>query len=140
MQVRDLKDLRARDLKDVKRDDVIELLDELRTIASKGATELLTGGKKSARRAIGAPEPGSVSSAMIGGVVIGLIVGALFALVFTPFSAGEARRRITSEMEKVRERRMPNAPRRESNGAAQWDETPETVRSPKTGEPAAPPS
>lgn len=138
MRVRDLRDIKdLRDLKDVKRDDVVELLDELRQIATKGAGDLLTGGRKGARKAIGAPDEGAVPAALIGGIVIGVIVGAVFAIVFTPFSGSEARRRLTTEAERMRER-MPSAPSRGSNGGATWEETPEKLRSPRSGEPVSP--
>src|SRR5687768_16878170 len=104
MRVKDLRDIKdLRDLKDMDRKDVIELLDELRVIASKSATELLGSGKKNARRAIGAPDEGAVRTALMGGVVIGMIVGAMLALVFSPFSA-EARERLTREVDRVRQR------------------------------------
>src|SRR3989304_9492159 len=94
MRVKDLKDLRdIKDLKEVNREDVVELLAELRVIATKGANELLGTGKKSARRAIGAPSEGAVTLALIGGIVAGVIVGALMALVLSPFSARRGRQR-----------------------------------------------
>lgn len=136
MRVKDLKDLRdLKDLKEVSKDDVVELLDELRVIASKGATELLGTGKKNARRAIGAPGEGAVSMALIGGVMLGLMVGALLALVFSPFSSGEARRKLNEQVGKVKER-IPSAPGRGSNGEGSYaEETPDTLRSPRTGTP-----
>lgn len=138
MRVKDLRNIKdLRDLKDMSRDDVVELLDELRLITTKSAGDLVTGGRKTARKAVGAPDEGAVPAALIGGIVVGLIVGALFALVFTPFSGTEARRRLTTEAERMRER-IPSAPRRGSNGGATWDDTPEALRSPRSGEPVTP--
>ena len=126
MRVKDLKDLRdIKDLKEVNREDVVELLDELRVIATKGANELLGTGKKSARRAIGAPSEGAVTLALIGGIVAGVIVGALMALVLSPFSAGEAR--------------LPEQGRGNGRGMYPHEE-PETQRSPSTGLPETSPS
>ena len=139
MRVKDLKDLRdIKDLKEVNREDVVELLDELRVIATKGANELLGTGKKSARRAIGAPSEGAVTLALIGGIVAGVIVGALMALVLSPFSAGEARQRLVREVDRVRER-LPEQGRGNGRGMYPHEE-PETQRSPSTGMPETSPS
>ena len=140
MRVKDLREIKdLSDLKDVDRKDVVELLDELRTIASKSATELLGSGKKNARRAIGAPDEGAVPFALLGGVVIGMIVGAMLALVFSPFST-EARERITREVGRVRER--ATVKRGSDNGGSFYppESAPETLRSPTTGTPEGTPT
>jgi hypothetical protein len=140
MRVKDLREIKdLKDLKDVDRKDVVELLDELRVIASKSATELLGSGKKSARRAIGAPGEGAVRTALLGGVVIGMIVGAMLALVFSPFSA-EARERLTKEVGRVRER--GTVKRGSDNGGSFYppEDAPETLRSPRTGTPEGTPT
>ena len=140
MRVKDLREIKdLSDLKDVDRKDVVELLDELRTIASKSATELLGSGKKNARRAIGAPDEGAVPFALLGGVVIGMIVGAMLALVFSPFST-EARERITKEVGRVRDR--ATVKRGGDNGGSFYppEDAPETLRSPSTGTPEGTPT
>lgn len=140
MRVKDLKDIKdLKDLKDVDRKDVVELLDELRVIASKSATEILGSGKKNARRAIGAPDEGAVRFALMGGVVIGMIVGAMLALVFSPFSR-EARERLSKEVGRVRER--ATVKRGGENGGSFYppEESPETLRSPRTGTPEGTPT
>lgn len=137
MRVKDLRDIKdLKDLRDVDRKDVVELLDELRTIASKGASELLGSGRKNARRAIGAPGEGAVPAALIGGIVVGAIVGALLALVFSPFGSGEARQRLTKEVVRIRER-IPAKTKGQGdhNGGSYYptEDAPETMRSPRTG-------
>lgn len=138
MRVKDLKDIKVGELKDVDRKDVVELLDELRTIASKSATELIGSGKKNARRAIGAPDEGAVRTALMGGVVMGMIVGAMLALVFSPFST-EARERLTKEVGRVKERALK---RGSDNGGSFYppENAPETLRSPSTGTPEGTPT
>lgn len=120
MKVRDIKDMR--DLRDLDTSDVIELLDELRAIATKSATGLLGEGRHRARRALGVPGEGAVSAALIGGLVVGLIIGAAFALIMSPFSGGEARRRLTEQVERARER-MPQM-QRGGNGRSVYSEPP----------------
>ena len=140
MRVKDLKDIKdLKDLKDVDRKDVVELLDELRVIAGKSATEILGSGRKNARRAIGAPDEGAVRFALMGGVVIGMIVGAMLALVFSPFSR-EARERLTKEVGRVRER--VTVKRGGENGGSFYppEDAPETLRSPRTGTPEGTPT
>jgi hypothetical protein len=136
-ELRDIKDLK--ELKDLDRKDVIELLEELRVIASKSANELLGSGKKNARRAIGAPGEGAVRSALMGGVVIGMIVGAMLALVFSPFST-EARERLTKEVGRIRER--ATVKRGGENGGSFYppEDAPGTLRSPRTGTPEGTPT
>jgi hypothetical protein len=87
-------------------DDVADLLDELRAIATKRGTELLEQGRVQARRAIGAPDPGSVGSALIVGVALGAVIGAVVALLMTPVPGREARQRLAQQAEQMRER-MP---------------------------------
>lgn len=140
MRVKDLRNIKdLNELKDLDRKDVIELLEELRVIASKSATELLGSGKKNARRAIGAPGEGAVRSALMGGVVIGMIVGAMLALVFSPFST-EARERLTKEVGRIRER--TTVKRGGENGGSFYppEDAPETLRSPRTGTPEGTPT
>lgn len=140
MRVKDLRDIKdIKDLKDVDRKDVVELLEELRTIASKGATELLGSGRKSARRAIGAPGEGAIGFALVGGIAIGMIVGAMLALVFSPFST-EARERLTKEVGRIRER--ATVKRGSENGGSFYppEDAPETLRSPRTGTPEGTPT
>lgn len=138
MRVKDLKDIRMGELKDVDRKDVVELLDELRTIASKSATELLGTGRKSARRAVGAPDEGAVRFALLGGVALGVIVGAMLALVFSPFSA-EARERVTREVSRVKD--CAGMKRGENGGSFYPPENaPETLRSPSTEAPEGTPT
>ncbi len=122
MRVKDLRDIRdLKDLKDVDRKDVVELLGS---------------GRKNARRAIGAPGEGAVPAALIGGIVVGAIVGALLALVFSPFGSGEARQRLTKEVARIRER-VPVKSKGvgDHNGGSLYppEDAPETMRSPRTG-------
>lgn len=140
MRVKDLREIKdLSDLKDVDRKDVVELLDELKTIASKGANELLGTGRKNARRAIGAPDEGAVRFALLGGIAVGVIVGAMLALVFSPFS-GEAREKLTREVGRVRER--ATAGRRENGGTSYYppEDTSDTLRSPRSGMPEGTPT
>jgi len=141
MKIRDLRDIKdLKDLRDVDRKEVVELLDELRAVASKGAADILGSGRKSARRAIGAPDEGAVSMALVGGVVIGMIVGALVALVFSPFSSGEARERLTMEVGRIRERKVVKHGGENGGSLYPSEDAPETQRSPRTGAPEGTPT
>ena len=140
MKVKDLRDIKdLKELKDLDRKDVIELLKELRVIASKSANELLGSGKKNARRAIGAPDEGAVRFALMGGVVIGMIVGAMLALVFSPFST-EARERLTKEVGRIRERATVKHGGQNGGSFYPPEDAPETLRSPRTGTPEGTPT
>jgi len=79
------------DLKDLKLD---EVLDEVRGAAVKRAAELLGEGRGQARRALGAHDNGAMFSVLTIGIVVGALVGAAVALLTTPASGSETRRKI----------------------------------------------
>jgi hypothetical protein len=111
MRIKDIKDVR--DLREMNTNDVVELLDELRVIATKRGTELLGQGRHQARKAIGAPDEGAVTMWFLVGVVVGAATAAVVTLLMSPMPGPEARRKLTEQVEKVRERARP-----EGNGRA----------------------
>lgn len=131
MRVRDIKDVR--DLKDMSATDAFELLDELKAIFSKQATDLTRQGRDRARKALGVPDQGAISAALIGGIVAGVIVGALMAIVFAPFSGAEARRRLGEQVDRMRERAEATA-----GGNGQTPYPHRAPASPVTGVPVGP--
>ena len=104
MRLRDIKD--ASDLRDMSGNDMADLLDELRAVATKRGMELLQEGRVQARKAIGAPDPGSVGSAFVIGIALGAAVGAVVAMLMTPMPGRDARQRLAREAERMKER-MP---------------------------------
>ncbi|MDE3192462.1 MAG: YtxH domain-containing protein [Chloroflexota bacterium] len=104
MRMKDIKDLN--DLKELNTNDVVALLDELRGIATRRGTELLAQGRAGARRAIGAPDEGALGTTFFVGVIVGAAIGALVAMLMTPTSGREARRRLGQQVDRARER-MP---------------------------------
>jgi len=112
MRLRDIKD--ASDLRDMSSNDVSDLLDELRGIATKRGLELIQQGRVQARKAIGAPDPSSVGSAFVIGIALGALAGAVVAALMTPMRGREARERLAREAEHMKER-MPEM-RVSSNG------------------------
>ena len=94
----DLKDLR--DLtKDVKVDDI---LGEVRDALAGRADSLIGDGQKRARRAVGGHDDGALFTALGLGILVGALVGAAVALLMTPVSGADARRRIGEKVEKAR--------------------------------------
>ncbi len=79
-----------------------ELLDDLKDEAGKRASGVFGEGRKQARRAVGAPDENAVPSAFILGLLVGVALGALIALLVTPLSGEQARRRITQQVDKAR--------------------------------------
>jgi YtxH-like protein len=104
MKLKDIRD--TSDLRELNSNDVVDLLDELRGIATKRGAELLDQGRAQARKAIGAPRPGAVGIALVMGVAVGALVGAVVALLMTPVPGREARQRLAQQVDQVRER-MP---------------------------------
>lgn len=102
MKLQDIKD--TSDLRDMTMNDVIDVLDELRGVARQRGTEWLARGKVQARKAIGAPDEGAVAVAFIVGILIGAATAAIATMLLSPMPAPEARRRLTEQVDRVRER------------------------------------
>ncbi len=102
MKIKDIKDVS--DIREMSTNNVIELLDEMRAIATKRGTELLAQGREQARKAIGAPDEGALTTWFLVGVVVGAISAAIATLLMSPMAGPEARRRLNEEVERVRER------------------------------------
>jgi len=82
--------------------DLQDVVDDLKLQASKRASELLGDSKTEVRRVVGGHSDGTVLGMLGLGLVLGAIVGAALALLFTPFSGDEARRKLSERVEKVR--------------------------------------
>ncbi|OLC20120.1 MAG: hypothetical protein AUH33_04300 [Chloroflexi bacterium 13_1_40CM_68_21] len=82
--------------------DLQDVVDELKGQASKRAADLLGEGKTEVRRAIGGHSDATLLGMFGLGIVLGAIVGAALAFLFTPFSGDETRRKISEQVEKVR--------------------------------------
>ena len=93
------------DLSDLKGIKLDEILGDLRDEAGKRASSLIGEGRgqvKTARRAIADPNDGDMFGAFVLGIAVGALVGAAVALLLTPVSGSEARRKLTEQAEKVR--------------------------------------
>ncbi|HUG55909.1 MAG TPA: YtxH domain-containing protein [Candidatus Limnocylindrales bacterium] len=86
-------------IKDMKLD---ELMSELRGEATKRAGDLLGEGRSQVRRAVGGHDDGAILGTFAIGLIVGAIVGAALALLLTPFSGDEARRRLGRRVEEMR--------------------------------------
>lgn len=102
------------DLKGIKLDDI---LSEIKDQAGKRASGLIgDGGEqvKRGRRAIADTNDGDMVAAFILGLSVGALIGAALALVLTPVSGSEARRKLSERAEKLR---GENAPDWETTGS-----------------------
>ena len=86
-------------IKDLKLDDV---LDELRSQATKRIDDLIAEGRKQARTASGGHDDTALFSAFTLGILAGAIVGAAIALLITPFSGQQARAKLSERVDKMR--------------------------------------
>ena len=105
------------DLKGLKLD---ELLSDWRDEAGKRASSLMSDGRtqvKRGRRAVADPNDGDMFGAFVLGVTVGALIGAAIALVLTPVSGSEARKKLTEKAEKLRGDSGP-ASEWESGGAS----------------------
>lgn len=92
-------------LKDLKLDDV---LDDLRSQASKRIDDVLSQGRKQARNAGGGHDDTALFSAFTIGILAGALAGAAIALLMTPFSGQQARAKLSEQVDKVRSDNMPS--------------------------------
>ena len=96
-------------LKDLKLDDVF---DDLRSQASKRIDDMLSDGRKQARKAGGGHDDTALFSAFTIGILAGAIVGAAIALLMTPFNGEQARAKLSERVDKIR-----------SDNMTSWDPT-----------------
>lgn len=96
-------------LKDLKLDDVF---DDLRSQASKRIDDMVSDGRKQARKAGGGHDDTALFSAFTIGILAGAIVGAAIALLMTPFSGEQARAKLSERVDKIR-----------SDNMTSWDST-----------------
>ena len=82
--------------------DLQDVVDDLKGQATKRASDLLGDSKTEVRRVVGGHSDGTLLGMLGLGLVLGAIVGAALALLFTPFSGDEARRKISEQVDKVR--------------------------------------
>ena len=92
-------------IKDLKLDDV---LDDLRSQATKRIDDFITEGRKQARHAGGGHDDTALFSAFTLGILAGAIVGAAVALLITPFSGQQARAKLSEQVDKMRTDNVPN--------------------------------
>ena len=91
-------------IKDLKLDDVF---DDLRSQASKRIEEMLSDGRKQARKAAGGHDDTALFSAFTLGILAGAIVGAAVALLMTPFDGRQARAKLSERVDKIRSDSTP---------------------------------
>lgn len=106
------------DLSDLKGIKLDELLGDLREEAGKRASSLMGEGRdqvRSARRAVADPNDGDMFGAFVLGLSVGALIGAAIALVLTPVSGSEARKKLAERAEKMR---GESEPEWESGGAS----------------------
>lgn len=106
------------DLSDLKGIKLDEILGDLRDEAGKRASSLMGEGRgqvKTARRAIADPNDGDMFGAFVLGIAVGALVGAAVALLLTPVSGSEARKKLTEQAEKLRDEKL-----RKDHGS-EWD-------------------
>ena len=103
------------DLKGLKLD---ELFSEWRDEAAKRASGLMSEGRgqiKRSRKAVADPNDGDMFGAFVLGITVGALIGAALALVLTPVSGSEARKKLADQAEKLR---GESGPEWESGGAS----------------------
>jgi hypothetical protein len=104
------------DLSDLKGIKLDEILSDWRDEAAKRASGLVGEGRgqiKRSRRAVADPNDGDMFGAFVLGVTVGALIGAAIALVLTPVSGSEARRKLAEQAEKIR---GENGPEWETGG------------------------
>jgi hypothetical protein len=86
-------------IRDLKLDEIVS---DIKQEAQKRASGLIGEGRAQARELVGGHSDGTVLTALAIGLVLGAVVGAAIALLATPFSGNEARRRIGERVDRMR--------------------------------------
>ena len=111
------------DLSDLKGLKLDELFSDWRDEAGKRASSLMSDSRtqvKRGRRAVADPNDGDMFGAFVLGVTVGALIGAAIALVLTPVSGSEARKKLTEKADKLRGESAPGT-EWESGGASGTD-------------------
>jgi hypothetical protein len=82
--------------------DLQDVVDELKDQASKRASELLGESKSQVRGAVGGHSDATLVMTLALGVVLGAVIGTALSLLFTPISGDEARRKLSENVERMR--------------------------------------
>jgi len=85
--------------------DLQDVVDDLKGTASKKAADWIGESRGQVREAIGGHSDGALFGMLTVGLIVGCLAGAAIALLLTPFSGVEARRRLSEQVEKVQKQR-----------------------------------
>jgi hypothetical protein len=127
------------DMPELKGIKIDEVLGDLREEAGKRASSLFgESGRqvKSVRRAIADPNDGDMVGAFALGLAVGALIGAAIALLMTPVTGTEARRRLAERAEKLRGEPTPEWETGGTAGAGNGRTTYQTTPTYGAGTPA----
>jgi hypothetical protein len=93
-------------MRDLKLDDVMH---EIRGQAMKRMDDLMSEGRAQARRAGGGHDDTRLFSAFTVGLMVGAVVGAAIALLWTPMSGVQARTKLSERIDQMRGEGEPGA-------------------------------
>jgi len=82
--------------------DLQDVVDDLKGQAGKRAAELLGESRSQVRSVVGGHSDSTLVGTFALGIILGALVGAALALLFTPMSGQEARRKLGENVEKMR--------------------------------------
>ena len=82
--------------------DLQDVIDDLKGQAGKRASELLGESRSQVRSVVGGHSDSTLVGTFALGIILGALVGAALALLFTPMSGQEARRKLGENVDKMR--------------------------------------
>jgi|SRR2546425_2526627 len=115
------------------------VVDDLRDSATRKASDWIGEGRGQVRDAVGGRSDGALFGMFAVGLIVGCLAGAAIALIVTPFSGVEARRRISEKVEKAqKERTAEMAPTNGEMAPTNGETTPTNGSSRSSRSPASP--
>ncbi len=81
------------------------VVDDLRDSATRKASDWIGEGRGQVRDVVGGRSDGALFGMFAVGLIVGCLAGAAIALIVTPFSGVEARRRLSDKVEKMQKQR-----------------------------------
>src|SRR2546427_12807626 len=95
--------------------DLQDVVDDLKSQARKKAVNWIGEGRGQMRDVVGGHSDGAMFSMLALGLIVGCLAGAAIALLVTPYSGVEARKRIGERVVKAQQSRVPQE--RPTNGS-----------------------
>jgi hypothetical protein len=114
------------------------VVDDLKESATRKASDWIGESRGQVREAVGGHSDGALLGMFAVGLIVGCLAGAAIALIVTPFSGSEARRRLSEKVEKAKQSTAEMVPTNGEMAPTHGETTPTNGSSRSSRSPASP--